>query len=182
MSALFFPVHVYTEVAEEAPLILKWMTTVIAWHITGSHRALGGLCVRRGQAGRKPGLFLWLASECETPLLSGQRNLSLVDSVGNDTISILGTAASWLRSCGVTSNMYVLASSVRPRCRNAANTLQLSCMPRGDVVFFIFFLYQRCSFSCCFHIWVAFCYIKSEYFHLFHMNYHIGLNIRWSWL
>lgn len=48
---------------------------------------------RRRQAGRKPGRSLWLLCECETPLLSGERNLTLVDSVGNDTMSILGTAA-----------------------------------------------------------------------------------------
>lgn len=49
-----------------------------------------------GRRGGSPGslsLSLRLVCECETPLLSGERNLSLVDSVGNDTISILGTAA-----------------------------------------------------------------------------------------
>lgn len=76
------------------PPVSERMTTVIAWHITGSHKALGSLCVGRRQPGRKPGLSLWLVCECETPLLSGETNLGLVDSVGYDTIlSILGVAA-----------------------------------------------------------------------------------------
>lgn len=59
------------------------MTTVIAWHITGSHKALGGLCVCRGAGGE----------EAQPLCGSFVRNLSLVDPVANDTISILVTAA-----------------------------------------------------------------------------------------
>lgn len=161
MSALFFPacvcVCVYTEVAQEAPLISKWMTTVIAWHITGSHKSTGWPLCESG-AGREEAqalsaarLWMWDAS-----VVRHKKPQSGWFSGKWYNIYSWHSGGSWLRSCGVTSNMYISSPVVSrglaageplTHCSRAA-FLEGTCG---------IFSYHRGAFSCCFHIWIAHC-------------------------
>lgn len=94
MSALFSR-RVCTQGAEEAPSpdieVNDNSDSMAYYRLTQSTGQ--PLCVSEAGGEEAPAPSLRLACECETPLLSGERNLSLVDSVGNDTTSILGAAA-----------------------------------------------------------------------------------------
>lgn len=122
----------------QPPLILKRMTTVIAWHITASHKALGSLCVRRRQAGRKPRLALALSVArlwmWDASVVRRKKPQSGWFSGKRYNIYSWHSGGSWLAARGVTRSWYFKTFLSRSQLSSFCNPpfLFFFCYPRWD--------------------------------------------------
>lgn len=113
-------VCVYTQRWQE-----KWMTTVIAWHIPASHKALGLLCVCGGRRGGRPALCGWM------------RDASVVRGSSVWLIQWRWyNIYSWLRGLVVGPVYY--QSQVRSGLQECCNTVWMNSIPLRDVWYVLY--------------------------------------------